>query len=263
MNWEPARADHSIERATASIVLLAPLSPDTFDELVVAARKAAARRELTNRYDTMDTLEFSPPAPGGVINFQVPSAPPRRIAFQRLDPSSRAAIDELSVGQLRLAVGTTRYRSWGDLLDLMATGMSALNEVGALTAGAELIRSVHLDYIDVFEAAQGSDYFEVIDKRSRLIPSKLTEKTAGLHSHAGWFDYESDYVRRLTNINVDVHEPVAGRQKITFLSVARIEAVQGGVDQPIDRLTDLHGHLQSIFRATITKEAADRVGLNN
>ncbi len=48
MNWEPARADHSIERATASIALATPLDANTFDELIVAGRKAAAAHSLYN-----------------------------------------------------------------------------------------------------------------------------------------------------------------------------------------------------------------------
>jgi hypothetical protein len=59
MNWEPARADHSIERATASIALATPLDANTFDELVVAGRKAAAAHGLLTESIFQIPLQYS------------------------------------------------------------------------------------------------------------------------------------------------------------------------------------------------------------
>jgi hypothetical protein len=48
MNWEPVRADHSIDRVVASITLPRPIDANTFDELVIAGRKVGAAHQLTN-----------------------------------------------------------------------------------------------------------------------------------------------------------------------------------------------------------------------
>jgi hypothetical protein len=49
MEWEPAHADHSIDRAVVTASWLKPFDANTFDELVVTGRKAAATHQLTDR----------------------------------------------------------------------------------------------------------------------------------------------------------------------------------------------------------------------
>jgi hypothetical protein len=43
MNWEPAHADHSIDRAVVILTWCKPIDPNTFDELVAAGRPRGSR----------------------------------------------------------------------------------------------------------------------------------------------------------------------------------------------------------------------------
>src|SRR5262249_33360582 len=115
MNWEPAHADHSIDRAVVTLNWHQPIDANTFDELVVAGRKAAAAHHLTNRADLQDAMEL-PPGGGMIVlgNF----TPPRRVAFQRLDQTN-TAVEEFSIGMHRITFFTQRYRRWKNLRQMM------------------------------------------------------------------------------------------------------------------------------------------------
>jgi hypothetical protein len=56
MHWEPARADHSIDRVVATINFPNPIDANSFDEDVVATRKAAAAHNLTDRLDVVEPI---------------------------------------------------------------------------------------------------------------------------------------------------------------------------------------------------------------
>jgi len=82
MNWEPAHADHAIDRVVATLSFANAFDPNTFDELVVSARKVAASNELTNRVDQQDPIGFTV-SPTGV---EVASPTTlRRVVFQRIE----------------------------------------------------------------------------------------------------------------------------------------------------------------------------------
>jgi uncharacterized protein (TIGR04255 family) len=263
MNWEPARADHSIDRATASLGLLNALDPNTFDDLIAAGRKVAAANNLANRIDATDAIEL-PSAPAGVIQIGLPNAAPRRVVFQRLD-TANVVVDELSIGMQRIAIGTSRYRRWEDLYGFTRASILALDEAYPITRN---VRSVRLDYLDSFQASRPeADHFEVISRESKFIVPAVREKTAALHVHSGWFDFESSNIRQLTNINIDVNEiTVPGtadlQRRISILSLGQFEALAGTLERAIERLDGLHEYLKSTFRGIITKEAAVRVALD-
>jgi uncharacterized protein (TIGR04255 family) len=267
MNWEPARADHSIDRATASIVLSVPIvDANTFDELVVAGRKAAAEQHLTDRVDMAEAIELPQPPPGAVVDLsQFSGMAPRRVLFRRLD-AERVAVDELAIGAQRIAVGTLRYRRWSDLFRLLSKSLAALETIYPISQNT---KSVRLEYVDRFESAPGgADHFEVLRRESDFLCRVIADKTAALHVHSGWFDFETPHVRKLTNVNIDVHDitipaPPDARRKITVLSMGQFEALQGTLDNPVSRLDDLHAYLKSIFGRIITPGAAARVALND
>lgn len=56
MNWEPAHADHSIESVSAFFAFVEPLTPDGFDDAVVALREVAASQGLTDRRDLQEPV---------------------------------------------------------------------------------------------------------------------------------------------------------------------------------------------------------------
>jgi|SRR5215831_19623550 len=274
MNWEPARADHSIERATASIALATPLDANTFDELIVAGRKAAAAHSLTNRLDLLEAITIQQPAAqqpaaGGIDLSQIastlPRVPPRRVVFRRLD-AENVSVDELSIGMQQIAVGTIRYRRWADFNSLLSASLTALQQIHPII---ENVKSVRLEYVDRFQSVPGGgDHFEVIQRDSVFLAPILRDKSAALHVHSGWFDFESANVRQLTNINIDVNDvpippPSDPRRHISILSMGQFEALTGTLDRPMERLDELHNYLKLTFGRIITLDAAQRVGLNN
>jgi uncharacterized protein (TIGR04255 family) len=265
MNWEPARADHSIERATASIVLIAPLDANTLDELIVAARKAAAVHNLTDRIDLLEPVTIQQPASGRVELSLGGMHPTRRVLFRRLD-TDNLAVDELSIGVEQIAVGTLRYRRWADFYSLLSASLTALQQVYAIVQN---VRSVRLEYVDRFRSAPGgADHFEVVQRDSVFLTPVVRDKSAALHVHCGWFDFETANIRQLTNINVDVNDvptppPHDPRRTVSIVTMGQFEALAGPLDRPIERFEQLHDYLKSMFGRIITADAAQRVALND
>jgi uncharacterized protein (TIGR04255 family) len=262
MNWEPSRADHSIDRATVSIVLAQHLDANTFDEIIVAGRKGGAAQHLTDRVDLLEPLEIAQP---GAAVIDMTAMPPRRVVFRRLD-ADKLSVDELSLGSLRIAFGTLRYGRWGDFFGRFEACLSALEAVYPIAQNA---RTVRLEYVDRFNSTiENADHFEVIKRDSEFLAPVVASKTAALHVHCGWFDFETVLIRQLTAINIDVSDapippPPQPRRTVSVLSVSQFEALQGTLDRPVQRLDGLHDHLKSMYRRIITSDAAKRVGLND
>jgi len=262
MNWEPARTDHAIDRVIASIVLAEAIDPNTFDEVVVAGRKAAARHHLTDRIDLGDPLEL-PASEGAVIDLAT-LAPARRVVFRRLETGG-APVEELSLSRQRVTFLTFRYRRWVDFFDLINTTIASLDPYPI----SERTRVVRLEYIDRFQSVPPvADHFEVISRDSKFLAPIVKDKRAALHVHSGWFDFETPTIRKLTNVNIDVLDhsippPPDPRRKITVLTMGQLEALAGMLDRPIERLQSLHRYLKETFRSIITAEAAIRVGLRD
>ena len=103
MNWEPSHADHAIDRAMVTFILRERIDENTFDELVVNGRKAAATHNMTSRSEVQEPIELPPG--GGVIALQN-FAVLRRVVFRRLDPDhifpNEVVIDEFSLSRQRI-----------------------------------------------------------------------------------------------------------------------------------------------------------------
>jgi uncharacterized protein (TIGR04255 family) len=264
MDWEPARADHSIDRVIASITLVNRIDPNAFDDLVVAARKVAAAHQLTDRVDLQEPLEI--PADTPTVIFGDSSVmPPRRVVFRRLEVAGMP-VEELSISFQRITFLTLRYRRWEDFNRLIDSTIETLDQAYAISKMAKFVR---LEYLDRFLSAPGgADHFQVIAKNSEFLVPSVVNKTAALHVHSGWFDFESANVRMLTNVNIDVHDAPRPpspepRRTILVLSMGQYEALDGVLDRPIERLGELHDYLKKLFGRIITAETAARVGLND
>jgi uncharacterized protein (TIGR04255 family) len=260
MDWEPAHADHSIDRAVVTLSWRQPIDANTFDELVVAGRKAAELHQLTNRLDLPDGVEVPP---GGKIVLSEFTPPPRRVVFRRLDQAGNPA-EEFSLGMQRVGFLTQRYRRWANFRQMMAEILGSLEQVSPI---AQNVKAARLEYLDKFNSKPGgADHFQVIERTSDHVAPKLREKAGALHVHSGWFDLELP-IRKLTNVNIDVNDlsvPLPeNRRTLTVLTLGQFEALEGVLENPTSRVHTLHDYLKDIFRATITKEAAARISLND
>jgi uncharacterized protein (TIGR04255 family) len=185
------------------------------------------------------------------------------VVFRRLD-QARASTEEVSIGMQRIVFLTQRYRRWVNFRQMIAEILGSLEQVCPVMQN---VKTVRLEYLDRFLSKPGgADHFEVIAKASHYIAPVLLDKSAALHVHSGWFDHEPANIRRLTNVNIDVNDlsvPVPdNRRSLTLLTLGQFEALQGALADPIAKMDVLHDSLKKIFEATITKEAAARVSLN-
>lgn len=263
MNWEPAHADHSIETINVVFALATPLDPDLFDEVLVAARKAAVGHQFSNRVEGVEPIQIQGELGAEiVVNF---AATPhrRRVGFQRLEDGK--AIGEFAVGASSVTLTFSRYSSWNAFKSMTTELMRPLQLVALFLDG---VKSVQLQYVDRFTSTViQADVFEVISKTSSLIVPVLNAKKLALHSHTGWFDHIDDKKRRLTNVNVDLIDnspPGApdAMSRLGILTMARLDALQQGtLEDPLNELDGLHYYLKDLFKDTITKEAAGRVSL--
>ncbi len=264
MHWEPARADHSIDRALVSIKLWQPIDPDLFDELAVVGRKAASQHSLTKRLETVDPIEIHSVEGAQIRLDRLPTANPRRVHFQRLEPDGQIA-HEFSIGRQQLAFATLRYQRWDDFLQLMTSIWSAVASAGLNTVE---IKAARLEYLDRWTSQPGgSDHFEVVRTESPYLTQAVAAKPHALHVHSGWFDLLTDTIRQLTNVNIDVQDipvgtPGDNQRKIRITTLREHEALVGALDDPLGRVDAIHDDLKSLYRSIITPEAATRVGLD-
>ncbi len=262
MDWEPAHADHSIDRVVVTFNWHEPIEANTFDELLVAGRKAAVNYHLTHRIDIQDAVVL-PPAAGNMITINSVALPPRLVAFRSLDQAG-APVEEILIGMRRMAFVTQRYRRWMNLRHMIIGIIDALGSVFPITHNVQVVR---VEYIDRFQSPPGgADHFQVIERNSDFISTVLRDKDAALHVHSGWFDYEDGNCRRLTNVNIDVNDwsvpSPDNRRSLTILTLGQFESLSGVLQDPLTRIDTLHDYLKGVFRATITKDAAQRVSLD-
>jgi uncharacterized protein (TIGR04255 family) len=267
MDWEPFRADHSIEKANITLSFASRLEGDLFDDLLIVLRKSAQGLHLTNRVEISEALQLTPGA-DGVITMDLTKGPPsssRRVIFQRLNPE-RVAIDEVSLGAQGLILGTVFYRRWVEFFEMLKKILTDLNHV---TPVVDLVSKVKLEYWDRFQSTNSTaNQFELLRENSSLLVGAVRGKHDAFHVHSGWFDFEGATVRLLTNVNVDTNtvairegnnDPI--RRNITILTLGQAESLKGTLDKPLERLDNIHTHLKLTFRDIITDAAARRINL--
>ena len=269
MQWEPARADHSIDRALVSIKLWHPIDPDLFDELAVAGRRAASSYSLTHRIETVDPIEVQAiegvDGPRAQIQLdRLPAANPRRVHFQRREPDGGIAY-EFAIGRNLITFATLRYRRWADFEELMTGIWNKIVDAGLM---AVPVKAVRLEYRDRWTSAPGGgDHFEVIAKSSTNLTGAVSGKSNALHVHSGWFDFINDTTRQLTNVtmlyaqDINIGASTDDRRKIRITTLREHEALTGPLDNPLGRLHQIHDDLKKLYESTITPEAAHRVKL--
>jgi uncharacterized protein (TIGR04255 family) len=264
MNWEPAHADHSIEWVNVVLSLAIPIDADLFDEVLVAARKIAASHQFTHRTEGIEPLQIQGQPGAQILVDLAATSTRRRVTFQRLVEGK--PIGEFAVGSSTITLSWSRYSSWTAFKTMALDLLAPVQPIAPILDG---IRTIQLQYLDRFTSTVvQANAFEVVKKSSSLLVSAVNTKTRAFHTHSGWFDYLDNSQRRLTNVNIDLTdnspptEPDA-MSRLGILTMARIEALAGTLDDPLSGLDRLHLYLKELFNDLITKEAADRVSLNN
>jgi uncharacterized protein (TIGR04255 family) len=266
MDWEPAHADHSIESVFVILTYAAPLDPNTFDEILVAGRKAAFARQFTNRVEAIDPqqIQLQPGQQVTEVIFDTSAPARRKIGFQRLSPEGRP-IGEFGIAPSHLSLTSSHYSSWTDFKELGSALISAIEDVGPIL---DKVKSIQLQYVDRFSSTvPRADPFQVISRESSLLAQTMSQKQRAFHSHVGWFDYINENDRKLTNVNVDLVDnswPNLQRNSLlSILTMARREVRDGVLEYPLNELDGLHDYLKALFSDIITREASVRVSLND
>src|SRR5262249_13897979 len=154
---------------------------------------------------------------------------------------------------------TSRYRRGGGFFGMLK---GTVCDIAASFPTILSFRLVRLGYFYRFySTSPHADQWEVINETSHYLSPAIRAKNNALHVHLGWFDFETPQVRRLTNINIDITDveippPPEPIRKIAVLSLAQVEALEGVLDSPLERIDAHHGYLKSIFGKIITPEAA-------
>jgi uncharacterized protein (TIGR04255 family) len=262
MDWEPAHADHSIDSVTAVVMLGAPIDPNTFDEIVVAGRKASAAHQFVHRVDGIEPTQIQP---GAQLVLDASNwNHRRRVAFQR--HVDGAVIGEFAIGVTSLVFASSRYSTWTAFKN---TAFGLMNSVNNVSPILDNVSSIQLQYMDSFTSTKlSADHFEVISKTSDFVARALDDKSHAFHCHSGWFDYADDRRRNLTNVNIGVvdNSPPAlpdAMSRISILTMSRMEALTGVLNAPLEHIQISHDYLKKLIEDIITPEAAARISLND
>jgi uncharacterized protein (TIGR04255 family) len=271
--WKPAHADHSIVSVQVFVTFTDVIEPEDFDDLVVAARKLGQPHGLTRRSEMHETLDLSGTGPmdvkaglpsivlfgpGQVSNQQVR----RRVVFQEV--AEDQVIKELHLGATSIFISSNRYRRWADFFTMIQDFFAVIESIWSASSKVKLVR---LQYVDRFASFnEGAKMFDVIDKESRFLTSTINDDHQAFHVHSGWFDQESEHIRRLSNVNIDAQQIHSPEQKegnqVSILTLGQFEATSGALDDPLKRLGDLHIYLKGLYGSVVTREMADLVSLN-
>jgi uncharacterized protein (TIGR04255 family) len=263
MDWEPFRADHSIERVAITLTFATRIDGDVFDDLLILLRKSANALQMNKRVEVSEPLPIEPDAEG-FLRMDLTLGPPpsaRRVVFQRLTPEG-VVIDEVALSVQTFILGTAGYRSWQEFFDLLQKILSALTPISPLLNN---LSKVKLEYWDRFVSKNlNADQFEILNRESSLLTNAVRKKSHAFHVHSGWFDFETPNIRSLTNANVDTNNVGVGdaaRRNIAVFTLGQVECLKGELDRPLERLSELHIALKTTFRDIISAEAAERVKL--
>jgi uncharacterized protein (TIGR04255 family) len=269
MDWEPAHADHSIDSVNVLVTFTEPMDGDTFDEVIIPVRRAAATHNFSNRVETQEpAVELPiPSAPGQPMNFAINVGNvsfARRVAFQR--QVEGAVISEFSIGSRSLAMWTAQYRRWAQFFGELRDFFRAVDSAWPV---GQRVKSIRLQYVDRFLSVPGgASHFQVVAATPQFLLIPTDDPLAAFHVHCGWFDYSSKPgIRVLTNVNIDASDvrppQVAGQQRsLTILTLAQYESLDSFLQSPVENAHELHLELKNLFRQTISSEAAARVGLS-
>jgi uncharacterized protein (TIGR04255 family) len=139
--------------------------------------------------------------------------------------------------------------------------------------------SVSLQYVDVYQwAGDWTDFAwkELLRPDSGYISTEAAKAKYQWHAHCGWFEEVKNGFRRLMVSNIDVIErgitvpPFTASPAVTITTLAKDERfsrpgtkIEGSlpVETVSARLDDLHRRLKNVLQAIITKDMAERVGL--
>ena len=262
MAFEPCNENHAITEAVFAVVGLQGFTPDDRDSAKAAHSKWQG---LLPSLQEEGVLNIAVAAPGAAL----PPPPIAPLAFARFRADGEVEW-RLLLTTDALVVNCLSYTRWSDVWTV-ARGLFA-DVAGALSSREQKIRSVALEYVDLFRSAD--DHYDARDllQESDSVPSGIFARGPTWHLHQGWFEDAqepvSGHILRRMHISSTV---VDDRPQVRFDTSHRFDMrdapdLQSMFAEP-DTLVDglfgcLHQSSKELLANFLTAEMAQRINLH-
>lgn len=180
----------------------------------------------------------------------------------------------LNVTKDSIRFQTADYTRWIALRDQLEQILSASFPILAQSTN---LHSVGLEYVDFFYGVSEGpeDVGMIIDNQSQLIAKRAFRKRDPFHSHAGWFESESEESRILVNVDVTVADAIGPEGQRRAITIRTYEAEQvlemlspraSELMDPVNVLAALdvrHRSLKARLGNILTRDAKSMISLGN
>lgn len=231
--WVPVNGSHAIQMAYASVIFAQPVTAVIWNNVLSAARTAAAATDLNVEIPIQSMMfQFGPatgPSPTPIQNANA------GFQFQRHQAPNLVG-EQFVVEPHQLRFETYTYTRWAGF---KSKAQSLFEVVLPAYFSAVNVRQISLEYTDVFHwSVEGdADCSEILDAQSPLIASAAMQPKGQWHSHSGWFDNHQLGSRRLSNADITVADALVQNEPRRAINIRTHEATQfliGQDGQPID-----------------------------
>ena len=267
--WVPVNGSHAIQMAYASIAFAQPVTAVIWNNVLTAARAAAATEKL-NVEVPLQSMMFQI-GPGAA---QIPAAIRQNAGFVFQSHAAPNLVGEKFLVQPdQIRFETSSYTRWVGFKAKMQSLFSAV--LPAYSAAVNL-GQISLEYTDVFywSDAGDADCRDIVDQNSQLVASAVMQARGLWHSHSGWFDNEDAGSRRLSNADITVADAIVQNEQRRAINIRTHEATQFLLDQdglPVDGQLDIesiiekfdnhHASLKGALNEILTSSARKMISL--
>jgi uncharacterized protein (TIGR04255 family) len=231
--WVPVNGSHAIQMAYASVIFAQPVTAVIWNNVLGAARTAAAAADLNIEIPIQSMMfQFGPavgPSPAPIQNANA------GFQFQRHQAPNLIG-EQFVVEPHQLRFETYTYTRWAGFKSKV---QSLFEAVLPAYFSAVNVAQISLEYTDVFHwSVEGdADCSEIVDTKSPLIATAAMQPKGQWHSHSGWFDNQKQGRRRLSNADITVADAIVQHEPRRAINIRTHEATQfliGQDGQPVD-----------------------------
>ena len=272
-DWRPLNEAHSIRVAGITLKFGQDVTDIPWKKALADGREAAKKAGLGvenafTQVSAMPTREgmFVPPVGLGQV---------RGVEFLRMRTPAFAD-EKMNFDRNSLHYESWDYTRWAAFLDRALMLLFGLVERHYLSSVPFL--SVTVDYFDTFVSVDGveqPDVASLLSRSSGFVTEGAFRESDPWHVHSGWSDTSIAGVRRLLNVDIDVHDTTAFRmagsqmpsRAVNIRTAATDQFDTSGGNDAVtvaflkERLQMLHDKLKSLIGRVLTDEAALTVGL--
>ena len=261
--FEPCNENHAIVEAVFAVVGLQGFTPDDRSSVKAAHSKWQG---LLPSLQEEGVLNIAVAAPDAAL----PPPPIAPLAFARFRADGEVEW-RLLLTPDALVVNCRSYTRWKEVWTVVRDLFAEI--AGAIQSREQKIRSVALEYVDLFRSVDGDHYdARHLLRESNSVPPGVFGRGPSWHLHQGWFvDTQAPVPgRTLQRMHID-STVVDDRPQVRFHTSQRFEMrdapdLQSMFAEPdtlVDGLFDfLHGSSKALLANFLTAEMAQRIKLH-